>query len=84
MTGQWSDGRSSGKGWTYRLVGHHYGRHGGALLQVRPHVAALAEAQPALVTRVWFNACVIVHVHLQVVFFGERLATHSARVRLDA
>lgn len=35
-----------------------------ALFQVCPHVAALAEAQAALVARVWFDSCVVVHVRL--------------------
>lgn len=59
--------------------------HGGrALFQVRPHVAALAEAQAALVARVRLDARVVVHVRFQVVLFRERLAAHGARVRLDA
>lgn len=60
------------------------GGDGVALLQVCPHVAALAEAQAALVARIWLDTGMVVHVRLQVVLFSERLAAHGARVRLDA
>lgn len=83
--------RSTDRGCGRRFVlGGRNGRggrdgHGGrALFQVRPHVAALAEAQAALVARVRLDARVVVHVRFQVVLFRERLAAHGARVRLDA
>jgi len=57
---------------------------GTALFQVRPHVAALAKAQPALIAGVRLDARVVGHVRLQVVFLGERLGAHGTRVRLDA
>lgn len=47
-----------------RQNGRRRHRDGVALFQVRPHVATLAEAQPALAARIRLNSRVVVHVRL--------------------
>lgn len=71
--------RGREQGWRWRRC-----RDNVALFQMRPHVAALAEAQAAFVARVRFDTRMVIHVRLQVMFLGERLTAQGAGVRLDA
>lgn len=50
---------------------------------MRPHVAALRERKTTLLTRVWLEARMEIHVCLEVVLFGEALRAQITRVRLD-